>query len=114
MGVPVVTMPGERFCSRHSFSHLSNAGLSELVADGPEAYLRIATELAHDLPRLAALRAGMRERMSVSPLLQGESFTRGLEAAFRAMWRRWCEQGRAAEKDDFVTPESDAESGACR
>jgi protein O-GlcNAc transferase len=90
MGVPVVTMPGERFASRHSFSHLTVAGLGELVADGPEGYLRIATELARDLSRLAGLRAGLRERMRGSPLLQGERFTRGLENAYRAMWRRWC------------------------
>lgn len=91
MGVPVVTMPGQRFSSRHSFSHLSNAGLGEMVADGPEAYIRIATELAYDLPRLAALRAGMRDRLRASPLLQAKRFTRGLEAAYRAMWHAWCE-----------------------
>ena len=92
MGVPVITMPGERFSSRHSLSHLSNVGLGDLAADSPEAYLRIATELAHDLPRLAALRAGMRDRLQASPLLQGPRFTSGLEQAFRMMWRTWCEQ----------------------
>lgn len=92
MGVPVVTMPGERFASRHSLSHLSNAGLGELVADSPDAYIRTAKDLAFDLPRLAALRAGMRDRLRASPLLQATRFTRGLEAAFRAMWRAWCEQ----------------------
>jgi len=93
MGVPVVTMPGERFASRHSLTYLRVAGLDELVADGPENYLRIAKELAKDLPRLAALRAGLRERVSASPLRRSRKFTRGLEAAFRAMWRDWCEQG---------------------
>ena len=91
MGVPVITLPGDRFASRHSLSHLSNAGLTELVADGPEMYLRIACELAHDLPRLAALRAGMRKRLNASPLRRSKDFTRGLEAAFRMMWRRWCD-----------------------
>ena len=91
MGVPVVTLGGERFAARHSLSHLNNVGLGELVADGPEAYLRTVIELAHDLPRLAALRAGLRERMRASPLCQGERFTRGLEEAFRTMWRTWCE-----------------------
>src|SRR5438094_9159977 len=51
MGVPVVTIPGERFASRHSLSHLNNVGLGDLVADSLEAYLRIAIELADDLPR---------------------------------------------------------------
>lgn len=93
MGVPVVTLPGERFASRHSLSHLSVAGLGELVADGPDDYLRIAKALAHDLPRLAALRASLRERVSASPLRRSREFVRGLEAAFCAMWRAWCERG---------------------
>ena len=91
MGVPVITMPGERWASRHSLSHLSAAGLTELVADGPEAYLRTAVQLARDLPRLASLRAGLRPRMHVSPLRRAKAFTRGLEKAYRAMWRSWCE-----------------------
>jgi len=95
MGVPVVTMPGERFASRHSLTYLMNAGLGELVADGPDSYVSIAKELARDLPRLAALRAGMRDRLRRSPLLQAKRFTRGLEDAFRAMWRAWCSQSGA-------------------
>jgi hypothetical protein len=29
--------------------------------------------------------------MSASPLTDVVGFTRGIEAAYRAMWRRWCE-----------------------
>ena len=40
MGVPVVTCPGETFASRHSLCHLSNVGLTETVAAGPERLYR--------------------------------------------------------------------------
>ena len=90
MGVPVVTLGGDRFASRHSLSHLNVVGLGELVADGPEDYLRIAQDLSHDLTRLAATRAGLRNRLSASPLLKSVQFTRALEAAFREMWNTWC------------------------
>ena len=31
MGVPVITLPGDRFCTRHSLAHLTAAGLTGLV-----------------------------------------------------------------------------------
>ncbi len=60
MGVPVVTLPGETFGSRCSLSHLSSVGLAEMVARDVDQYVEIAAALAGDLPRLAALRAGLR------------------------------------------------------
>src|SRR6516162_719308 len=42
MGVPTVTMPGEIFASRHSVSHLSNAGLADWVAPDLPAYVELA------------------------------------------------------------------------
>lgn len=96
MGVPVVTLGGERFAARHAVSHLTAAGLADLVADGPGSYLEIAAGLAADLPRLAALRSGLRERMARSPLLDGPRFTRNLESAYRRIWRDWCERQAAS------------------
>ena len=94
MGVPVVTWPGDRFESRHSLSHLSNAGVTETIARDPDDYVAIAVALAGDLPRLAGLRADLRPRLAGSPLCDADGFVRDLEAAFRAMWRDWCEQPR--------------------
>jgi predicted O-linked N-acetylglucosamine transferase (SPINDLY family) len=90
MGVPVVTWPGKTFAGRHSLSHLSNVGLTETIARTPAEYVEIAAGLAHDLPRLARLRAELRPRMAASPLCDGPRFARNLEAALRAVWRRWC------------------------
>ena len=96
MGVPVVTLGGDRFAARHSVSHLTAAGLPELIADGPESYLRITGELAADLPHLEALRSGLRARVAGSPLVDGVRFARNLEAAYRAMWREWCASRNAS------------------
>ena len=92
MGVPVVTLVGPTPVSRAGWSQLSNLGLTELAATTPDEYVRIASALACDLPRLAALREGLRERMLRSPLMDGAQFARGLESAYRTMWRRWCGQ----------------------
>jgi predicted O-linked N-acetylglucosamine transferase (SPINDLY family) len=53
---------------------LANAGLTETIADSPDAYVELAASLAADLPRLAQLRAGLRRRMAASPLCDGRQF----------------------------------------
>jgi predicted O-linked N-acetylglucosamine transferase (SPINDLY family) len=90
MGVPVVTRLGDTVVGRAGWSQLCNLGLPELAARTDEEFIRIAVDLALDLPRLSALRAGLRSRMEASPLMDGARFARNLEAAYRQMWRRWC------------------------
>ena len=85
MGVPVITMPGERMASRHSASHLSHAGLAEWIAAGPEEYVSMARNLASDIDRLASVRAGLRDRVAASKLVNGEQFTANLLALFRGI-----------------------------
>jgi predicted O-linked N-acetylglucosamine transferase (SPINDLY family) len=67
-------------------------GLDELVTTSPEQYLDVAIRLAADLARLAELRAGLRQRMADSALLDFAGFTRNLEAAYRQMWSEWCQK----------------------
>jgi len=95
MGVPVVTLEGRSHVSRVGVSLLRNAGLPELIARTPEEYVRIAGELAEDRPRLAQLRAAMRERMQNSPLMDGPRFARRIEEAYRRMWVQWCAESRS-------------------
>jgi predicted O-linked N-acetylglucosamine transferase (SPINDLY family) len=90
MGVPVVSLAGATAVGRGGVSILSNVGLPELVAQTPAQLVRIAADLAQDFPRLAQLRATLRARMQRSPLMDAPRFARHVEAAYRAMWRRWC------------------------
>jgi predicted O-linked N-acetylglucosamine transferase (SPINDLY family) len=91
MGVPVVTLAGQTHVSRVGVSLLSNLGLTELIAASSEEYVNLAVYLAKDLPRLAHLRSTLRERMERSPLMDASGFAREIEAAFREMWRTWCD-----------------------
>jgi predicted O-linked N-acetylglucosamine transferase (SPINDLY family) len=71
-------------------SQLANLGLSELAASTDEQFAQLAVELAHDVPRLAALRASLRPRMVQSPLMDGARFAANVERAYRQMWGQWC------------------------
>jgi len=90
MGVPLVTLAGDRSIARGGVSLLSNLGLTELIAATPQNYVEIIQRLASDPARLAALRRSLRERVQTSPLMDGARFTRNLEALYRQMWRAWC------------------------
>ncbi|MBP2297868.1 O-linked N-acetylglucosamine transferase, SPINDLY family protein [Azospirillum picis] len=88
MGVPVVTLGGDRFCSRHAVTHLASAGLSALAVEGEDAYVAMAASLVSDPDGLSALRRRLRDRLRASPALDGVRFTRALEAAYGAIWQR--------------------------
>jgi predicted O-linked N-acetylglucosamine transferase (SPINDLY family) len=90
-GIPVVALEGQSSVARSGYALLKAVGLSELCAGDEAGYVRIAAGLAHDPARLAGLRAGLRPRLEASPLRDEAGFTREVEAAYRAMWRRWCE-----------------------
>lgn len=52
--------------------------------------VEIAADLASNLVRLAALRAGLRQEMETGLLMDEMGFARKVETAYREMWRRWC------------------------
>lgn len=94
MGVPVITLAGERSISRGGVSILCNLGLNEFIATTPEDYVRIVQELTGAPARIAQLRTSLRERMKRSPLMAMKPFAQDVEQLYRQMWYRWVEQHR--------------------
>jgi protein O-GlcNAc transferase len=90
MGVPVVTLRGDRHAGRVGASLLTQIGLTDLIANSIEEYLEIAVALANNPERLSDLRRVLRPRMAASRLCDEPGFARKMEGAFRTMWQRWC------------------------
>ena len=86
MGVPVITMAGDRFISRTAHSIAHNAGLPDWVAADEAAYVALAVLFSGDLERLAAVRTGLRAQVQRSPLVDAARFTRNFEEAMWGMW----------------------------
>jgi predicted O-linked N-acetylglucosamine transferase (SPINDLY family) len=95
MGVPVVTLSGDTAVGRGGRSILSNLGLPELVAYTQDQYIKIAVDLARRPEATQALRQSMRSRMLASPLMNAAKFARDVEAAYRRMWKSWCQAAPA-------------------
>jgi protein O-GlcNAc transferase len=90
MGVPVVTLRGERAVGRGGVSILSSLGVPQWIARTREEYVEIARGLAGEVAWLAEWRRSLREQMRRSPLMDAADFARGFEEALRGMWRAWC------------------------
>jgi predicted O-linked N-acetylglucosamine transferase (SPINDLY family) len=83
MGVPVVTRVGTTVVGRAGWSQLNNLNLPELAAFDDAQFVHKAVELADNLPALSKLRAGLRERMLGSPLMDGAAFAAAMESVYR-------------------------------
>jgi len=92
MGVPVVTLRGDRHAGRVGASIMNHIDLEELVADSIDGYMELAQSLAGDRDLLVEMRSGLREQMSGSELMDKKLFTRTLEDTYRRMWYKWCDQ----------------------
>ena len=94
MGVPLITLAGDSLISRQGVGVLTNAGLSDWIADDEESYLAKAIIFASDLDKLARLRANLRSQVLASPLFDAPRFARNLENALFEMWNQYAHQSR--------------------
>ncbi len=90
MGVPVVTLAGDRHAGRMVASVLTRLELSEWIAHSTDEYAAIVQRLAGNLQALASWRSQLRQRVVGSSLCDGRAFAATIEAAFRTVWRDWC------------------------
>lgn len=91
MGVPVITLTGDRHVSRVGMSLLTNAGLSDLIAESEDEFVEIATQLAADFDALAAIRNAFRQILKGTRLFDEVSMARDFGDALRGMWIKYCE-----------------------
>ena len=82
MGVPVVSLYGDRHGTRFGLSILTNIGLGELAVDSYDEYINRAIVLAGDWELLLILRKNLRTMMKKSPLMDSANYIREIEATF--------------------------------
>jgi protein O-GlcNAc transferase len=88
MGVPVVTLSGDRHAARVGASILTRAGLSHWIAGDLDAYVQVAVDAVQGKRELTALRDGLRGVLSGSYLLDGPGFTKALETTYLNLYRQ--------------------------
>lgn len=91
MGVPVLSLAGDRFLARQGVGILTHAGLSDWIAADTDELVAKAVAFSQDQTSLTQLRAGLRERILSSPLLDARRFARNFEDALWGMWKKYKE-----------------------
>ncbi|QEI07246.1 tetratricopeptide repeat protein [Pigmentiphaga aceris] len=94
-GLPVVSLKHRPTVGRVGASALTAVGHAEWIAEDVDGYLQIACDLAGDLPRLAQIRATLREEMHRSAAMDEPGLAHAVESGYRRMWQAYCEGGQA-------------------
>lgn len=89
MGVPVITLFGNRHAGRMVSSVLTRLGLDDFIAENEPEYIAIAQRTTLEIPSLNMLRQGLRTLMEGSVLCDDRTFTRNLEHEYRKLWMKW-------------------------
>ncbi|MDR1687066.1 MAG: hypothetical protein LBS21_00450 [Clostridiales bacterium] len=89
MGVPIVSMYGEKHVERVGFSMLKNVGLADLAASNEADFVRNAAQLANNTQRINFLRKTLRETFKKSPLGDTSSFKVDFENLMRKLHIRY-------------------------
>lgn len=83
IGVPVVSLYGERRSSRFGLSILTNAGVGELAVPTPKEYVERAVALASDWDLLDVLHKNLRTMLENSPAMDAEGYVREIEGKYK-------------------------------
>ena len=89
MGVPVITLLGDRHVGRVGASILTNVGLKDFIAQDIDGYIELASKMASNIEYLQEIRQSLRKRMESSLLCDGNSFARDIENAYQYMWSKY-------------------------
>ena len=86
MGVPVLTLAGERHAGRVGVSLLKRLGLESFITETKSSYIANARAAALNQEVLKDLRRNLRNIMASSSLCDAESFTRKFGAALKSVY----------------------------
>jgi len=88
MGVPVLTLKGDRFLSHVGESIAHNVGHSDWIAADHEEYVNKAKMFASEISQLTKMRQGLRDKVLQSPLFDAERFAKNFEVAMTGIWKQ--------------------------
>jgi protein O-GlcNAc transferase len=90
MGVPTLSLAGQKPVTRGGASILGRAGLEDFVVYNKDDFVNRAVYWANHVPDLAQLRGTLRERLSQSCTCHPAAVAATIRQACHIVWQRWC------------------------
>ena len=89
VGIPLVTLVGEQFAARNSYTMMMNVGVTEGIAWSAEEYIEWGVRFGKDEALRKDVAWKLRQSRQTSPLWNGKQFTREMENAYEQMWQKY-------------------------
>ena len=86
MGVPVLTLKGDRFLSHVGESIASNVGNTDWIAINQNDYVAKAVEFSNNLQYLSTMRNRLRHTVLQSPLFDSQHFANNFSKVLQEIW----------------------------
>lgn len=88
MGVPVITLKGNRYLFHFGESINSNLNMKDWIAKNPEEYVLKAVQFSSNLKELSKIRYNLRDKAIQSPVFNAQTFA---EHFSKMLWGFWKE-----------------------
>jgi len=89
MGVPVLTLKGDRYLFHFGESINSNLGMKNWIANNYEEYISKAIKFSSDLNELKKIRSTLREMALKSPVFNAVKFGDNFSKMLWGMWKKF-------------------------
>ncbi|WP_196594474.1 O-linked N-acetylglucosamine transferase, SPINDLY family protein [Pectinatus sottacetonis] len=100
MGVPLITLSGDRHGSRFGCSILSNLRLKNLITYSPTEYVKKTISLAQNKNYLLHLHNTLCTIMKNSPLMDNTLYIKDIETVYKKIWQKYIDSHLYNQKNE--------------
>ena len=89
MGVPVLTLKGNRYLFRFGESINLNLEMKDWIANSKDDYIKKAIMFSADIEKLSKIRNGLRKKSLSSPVFDSDEFSKDFSEILNVLWKNF-------------------------
>ena len=92
MGVPVITLKGNRYLNHFGESINANLNMDDWIAENSKEYILKAIKFSADIDQLSKIRKNLRQEALQSPVFDAPRFAQHFSEILWKMWEKFVSQ----------------------